>query len=439
MRRKKTRILFSSIWILITLLTLVFFLRAFPAFYTPTASRIAFSIKTFTAQQVLKTYVPGICYSVTQGGNNSNSPSLIELCISQWQPLSAYMTHTSFMETASESAISDTMIATGDDGADSFDDENSNESADKSGDSSTSNTSKENTPQTNETSDNSNGENDTATKQTTATVTQETIAMNRTAGTTYTSEQLSNFSFLLNSFFTLDPTTTVDETLLNGSNLSVKDMSITKDSTKPQILIYHTHSQEEFVDSTPGDPATSIVGVGEYLATLLRDVYGYNVIHNTTTFDIVDGELDRNKAYTQALKEVSNILEENPSIEVVIDLHRDGISGNKMTTMVNGKETAKLMFFNGLSRTAKNGEISYLYNPYIQDNLAFSLQLQLKANAHYPDVMRPIYLKGYRYNLHLRPRCLLVEAGSQKNTFQEELNAMEVLADVLNMVLSGET
>lgn len=422
MKRRTTKFVFSSVWIVITLLTLVFFLQAFPTFYLPTAERFAFSTKNIVTQQILKTYVPGIFYGATQNEKEANSFSLLEICLSQWQPLSAYMAHTSFIETARESTIDSSMIVSTKEQGTSSDIECSE--IESITEPSSSNTNVE--------------DNKVIDSQTKTAITKETIAGNRTTGITYSLEQLSNFSFLLNSFFTLDPTTTVDETLLNGSILTKKDLSITKDSSKPQILIYHTHSQEEFVDSTPGDSSTSIVGVGEYLTTLLRDVYGYHVIHNKSTYDLVDGELDRNKAYTQALKEVSTILEENPSIEVVIDLHRDGISGNKMTTMVNGKETAKLMFFNGLSRTAKNGEISYLYNPYIQDNLAFSLQLQIKADAHYPDVMRPIYLKGYRYNLHLRPRCLLVEAGSQKNTFQEELNAMEVLADILDMVLSGE-
>ena len=111
---------------------------------------------------------------------------------------------------------------------------------------------------------------------------------------------------------------------------------------QPQILIYHSHSQEEFIDSVPGDPSTTIVGVGDYLTTLLRDTYGYNVIHVTDTFDIVDGKLDRDKAYTYAQERISRILEENPSVEVVIDLHRDGVSGNKRlavsyTHLGNGK------------------------------------------------------------------------------------------------------
>ena len=86
----------------------------------------------------------------------------------------------------------------------------------------------------------------------------------------------------------------------------------------------------------------------------------------------------------------------------------------------------------------KRQPIDYLYNPYIQENLAFSFQMQLAAEKKYPGFTRNIYLKGQRYNLHLRPRSLLIEAGTQLNTVEEERNAMEPLAQLLHEVLSGE-
>ena len=251
-------------------------------------------------------------------------------------------------------------------------------------------------------------------------------------------EKFQDFDFVMNSFYTVDKTTSMTKEQLDAPALVQMDMRMKTDNSQPQILIYHSHSQEEFIDSIPGDVSTTIVGVGEYLASLLRDTYGYQVIHVTDTFDIVDGKLDRDKAYTYAQERVSAILEENPSVEVVIDLHRDGVpEGKRLVTNVNGKETAKIMFFNGLSRTKKKGDITYLPNPYIRENLAFSLQMMLETKKYYPDLARTIYLRGYRYNLHLRPKTLLVECGAQTNTVQEEMNAMEPLADVLNKVLTG--
>lgn len=251
-------------------------------------------------------------------------------------------------------------------------------------------------------------------------------------------EQFQDFNFVISNFYTIDKTTSINSEQLNAVTLLERDLRMSAGAENPQILIYHSHSQEEFADSVPGDASTMIVGVGEYLTTLLRDTYGYNVMHVTDTFDIMGGKLDRNKAYNYAQETISRILEENPSIEVVIDLHRDGVTGAKrLVTEINGKPTAKIMFFNGLSRTNQNGELSHLPNPYIQDNLAFSLQLARYAKEYYPDWFRTIYLRGYRYNLHLRPKALLVECGAQTNTVEEEMNAMQPLADILNKVLTG--
>lgn len=251
-------------------------------------------------------------------------------------------------------------------------------------------------------------------------------------------EQLTDFNYLLNNFFVVDPTTTALESQINVDTLLEKDMKLEKNPEQPQILIYHTHSQEGFADSVEGDTSTTVIGVGDYLVQLLQERYGYQVLHITDTFDIVDGQLDRSAAYNYAEPVISQALQEHPTIEVVIDLHRDGVDESKhLVTEVNGKPTAQVMFFNGLSRTNQNGEISYLPNPYIEDNLAFSFQLEYLAKQYYPEYTRCIYLKGYRYNLHLKPRSLLLEVGAQTNTVEEAKNAMEPFADLLYKVLSG--
>lgn len=258
-------------------------------------------------------------------------------------------------------------------------------------------------------------------------------------GTEYTLEQLSDFDFLKSNFYIVESNTDISSDLLDAEKLLGMDMTMQQDNSAPQILIYHTHSQEGFVDSVPGDNSTTIVGVGDYLTELLRDTYGYNVIHNTNVYDFIDGKLDRNQAYTLAEADVQQILAENPSIEVIIDLHRDGVQeGTHLVTEVNGKPTAQFMFFNGLSFSKRNGPIGYLENPYIGENLALSLQMKLACEKYYPGLSRKVYLKSLRYNLHLRPKSLLVEAGAQTNTLEEMLNAMEPLAYVLDQVLRGE-
>ena len=248
-------------------------------------------------------------------------------------------------------------------------------------------------------------------------------------------EKLRDFDYLLSNFYTVDSSTMIGPEQLNADDLLGRSMKIDNTTGGPKILIFHTHSQEEFMDSTPGDPATSIVGVGEYLTQLLNEK-GIETIHDTGVYDIINGQLDRSNAYENAEASVRPLIEANPTLEVAIDLHRDGVAeGTHLVTEINGKPTAKIMYFNGLSRSRTNGDIDYLYNPYIQDNLAFSLQMQLASESLYPGFVRHIYLRAYRYNLHLLPKSLLIEAGAQTNTVEEMMNAMEVLADTLYHVI----
>ncbi|MBM6853052.1 stage II sporulation protein P [Mediterraneibacter glycyrrhizinilyticus] len=251
-------------------------------------------------------------------------------------------------------------------------------------------------------------------------------------------EKLRDFDYLLSNFYTVDSSTMIGPDQLNADDLLGRSMKIDNSEEGPKILIFHTHSQEEFADSTPGDPSTSIVGVGEYLTQLLNEK-GVETIHDTGVYDIIDGKLDRSNAYENAEASVRPIIEANPSIEVAIDLHRDGVAeGTRLVTEVDGKPMAKIMYFNGLSRSRTNGDIEYLYNPYIQDNLAFSLQMQLASERMYPGFVRHIYLRAYRYNLHLLPKSLLIEAGAQTNTVEEMMNAMEVLSEILYDVIMEE-
>ncbi len=252
-------------------------------------------------------------------------------------------------------------------------------------------------------------------------------------------ESLRNFDYLLNHFFVVDPNTTIGDDTLNIDTLMEHDLTMQQDNSKPQILIYHTHSQEQFADSDPDDTSTWVTGVGDYLTQILTEQYGYHVLHDTQTFDIIDGEIDRSKAYNAARTGLLQILEENPSIEVIIDLHRDGVSEDKhLVTDINGKPTAQIMYFNGLSYTNESGALDYLPNDNVIANLAFSFRLEYEAAGYYPTLTRCVYLKGYRYNLDLRPKSVLLEVGAQTNTVEEARNAMEPFAYILNKVLKGE-
>lgn len=247
-------------------------------------------------------------------------------------------------------------------------------------------------------------------------------------------EELTNYQTLVKKHYCIDGTTGSNSSQLNLQKLLKKDMKLKENADGPQILIYHTHSLEGYRDSKEGDLDESVVGLGDYLTEILTERYGFEVLHDRSTYDSV-----RDRAYGVAGPALQKILEDNPTIEVVIDLHRDGVGKDTyLLTEVNDTVMAPVMFFNGLSYTNKNGALPSLKNPNLQTNLAFSLQMELIASEYYPGFSRGIYLKGLRYNMHYCSKSLLVEVGAQTNSLQEAMNAMPPLADVLNRVLSGE-
>ncbi len=247
---------------------------------------------------------------------------------------------------------------------------------------------------------------------------------------------LQDYETLREQFYTVDSVTNIGRDLLDVQKLTERDLTISKEDPGPQILIYHTHSQEGFADSVPGDDSTTIMGVGEHLAQILEEQYGYRVLHHTGTYDVEE----RDSAYSRSLPAITQLLEEYPQIQVIIDLHRDAVAdeSNRLVMDLDGRPTARFMFFNGISWTRKTGSISYLQNDNLADNLAFSFQMKLMAEEYYPGLTRKNYINGYRYNMHLRPRTLLIELGAQNNTLKEAMNACDPIAHLLDLVLSGE-
>ena len=245
-------------------------------------------------------------------------------------------------------------------------------------------------------------------------------------------EKLSNMEYLVSNFYTVDSVTYLKDGDLDAAQMMSESLKINEETEGPKVLIFHTHSQETFVDSD-GTSATSIVGVGSYLTQLLNETYGIETLHHEGVYDLVNGKLDRSEAYEQAAPEIRQILQQYPSIEVVIDLHRDGVKETThLVTEIDGRPTAQIMFFNGMCRTRTNGDLTSMQNPYIKENLTFSMQMKIAAETFYPGFTRRNYIKGYKYTMDLMPKMLLIEAGAQTNPVEEVKNEMGPLEAFLN-------
>ncbi len=187
----------------------------------------------------------------------------------------------------------------------------------------------------------------------------------------------------------------------------------------PRVLIYHTHTTESFLPVS-GEPFTSdldqtVVFLGDYLGEILKNKYGIPVLHHREVFDIPF----RAEAYSQAQPVITAILKENPQIEVVVDLHRDGISRELSTFNFNGEDTARILF------VVETRHVGW------HNNLRFTLFLQNILDERYPGLCRGTRQQLGTYNQHLHPRSVLVEIGGHHNNREEVLRAVPYLAEAL--------
>lgn len=213
-----------------------------------------------------------------------------------------------------------------------------------------------------------------------------------------------------------------------------KDLSIKRKEDKPQILIIHSHSNEAYKDKG------SVIDVGEELKKELESIYQVSVLHDKGVYDIMNGVHTPVGAYERMEKSVKDILKSNPTIEVIIDIHRDG--GTESTaSIIEGVSTAQINIINGLSVDKKIGKMGSLKgypNSYIQDNLAFSIQMKCKSDALSLGLISKIKTNEFRYSLHMLPKSLLVDIGNNEDSLKEAMNAVKPFANSLGEVLRLE-
>jgi len=256
-------------------------------------------------------------------------------------------------------------------------------------------------------------------------------------------EDLRNVNILLNRFFSMDSRTGIVDKYLDIDYFLTSNLQI-EITNEPQVLIFHTHAASEFFIDSPNNINLDygIVGVGSTLSYILTNTYGINVLHYRGVYDRIDGVVVRSGAYERIEPSIRNILENYPSIQLVLDLHRDGVPESSNPDLfrrnINGHETAMIMFVNGLSSINENGNIrnlSNIPNNYVRTNLALSFNLQMAFSNRFPGLTRRIYLTPFRYINHLRPLSSLVEVGTQISTMQEAHNAMQPLAYIIYSVV----
>ncbi len=216
------------------------------------------------------------------------------------------------------------------------------------------------------------------------------------------------------------------------ASLLTKPLTLDLTGTAPTVLIIHTHTTESYTKQ-PGqdyvedvayrtrDQRYNMVAVGAEVARVL-EAGGIQVIHDTNVYDYPS----YNDSYDLAREAIAAHLEKNPSIQMVLDIHRDasdGASGGQLSTSgtVDGQPSAQLMVVVG---TDAKG----YYHPNWQEHLALGLKLTAMLERKDPGLTRPVSLREYRFNTDMTPGSLLIEVGAAGNTLDEALLAANALA-----------
>ncbi len=202
----------------------------------------------------------------------------------------------------------------------------------------------------------------------------------------------------------------------------------------PCVLIIHTHGTEAYEDQEgyrSNDPNKNVIRVGKEIADRLNGA-GIPTIHDTTAHDMTCGY---DAAYEQAAAAIEAYLDKYPSIQVVIDVHRDAASdgqgGQKaISAEIAGESAAGLLLVMGTDTTE-------LPHKNWEENLAFAMQLQAYLSGNAPGLMRPTSLRAARYNEHFTSCSVLLEVGAAGNTMEEALCSARYFGDCLGELLKS--
>jgi|GEM_PF-682261 len=218
------------------------------------------------------------------------------------------------------------------------------------------------------------------------------------------------------------------------------DFKIQKNND-PQVLVMHTHTSESYMDKDRGfyyqntefhstNNSRNVTLVGDAICKVLEK-NEIKTIHDVTYHDVPM----YTGSYKRSENTVKRLLEKNPSLKVVLDIHRDTIEYKdrkkiKPTVKIDGRKAAQVMIISGCNT---DGSLDY---PNWEENLKFSLKLQREIETLYPGLVRALLFTHARYNQHLTKGSTLIEVGTDANTLEEAVYSGILVGEALSRLLN---
>lgn len=195
-------------------------------------------------------------------------------------------------------------------------------------------------------------------------------------------------------------------------------------SGKPLIGIYSTHNAETYQLSDGVDKVEGKNGGVMKAAIRLKEELnknGVGAVCDATIHDYPNWP----QSYRNSLQTAKKLLKDYPSIQILIDVHRDAMPSRESSiTKINGKNVARISFIVGSDTRSPH--------PNWKKNWAYANYIAEVMEKDYPGLLKTVRVQSGRYNQHLNPHSILIEVGSTKNSKAEAERSMELLAKVMS-------
>lgn len=220
-----------------------------------------------------------------------------------------------------------------------------------------------------------------------------------------------------------------DDLNLKSQAVNVYEPKLKKqiNKAKPEVFIYHTHTSEAYEKRDSNDKSNNtVVGVGDLVKQELENNYGISVVHDATIHDVKD----YNGAYGKSRETVKKYLSQYGDFKVMIDLHRDSVSREKVTTRMNDENVSRIMF------------VMPTKNPHYDKNMKMVNSMMDTANKLFPGYCRGVYSE-YKYGIKfysqdLSNNACLIEVGTDTSYSDEAKASAKYLARVIAEYVNGK-
>ena len=197
----------------------------------------------------------------------------------------------------------------------------------------------------------------------------------------------------------------------------------------PIVYIYNSHQLENY-DSSNYEPynITPNVMMASYL--LKEKLNNYNIPTIVEEGNINEfikiNNWDYNYSYIASRYFIEEAKRKYPSIKYFIDIHRDSVTKEYSTAIINDISYAKVLFVVGLDHDNYKGNLDFANNVNNRLINGISKGIIKKSGPNVNGI----------YNQDISRNALLIEVGGYQNKIDEVYNTIDVLANTLKEVIN---